>query len=75
MPEDRAIDAEIVAPDSVRGIYEEALAEVSTTERDEAKEVIAKRLKEIKRLETCLAKARADLQELLKKDVSQIALL
>jgi hypothetical protein len=70
-----AVTAEIVAPDSTRGIYEEALSELATSERDEAKLVIASRIKEVQRLEKCLAKAKADLAKLLQKDVSEIALL
>lgn len=66
---------EIVAPDSTRGIYEEALSELVISEREEAKLVIASRIKEVQRLEKCLAKAKADLAKLLQKDVSEIALL
>lgn len=69
------LTAEIVAPDSVRGIYEEALAELTTSERDQAKKVIAERIREVQRLKTCLVKAEADLQKLLQKEVSEIALL
>jgi hypothetical protein len=66
---------EIVAPDSTRGIYEEALSELVVNERQEAKLVIAGRIKEVQRLEKCLIKAKADLAKLLQKDVSEIALL
>jgi hypothetical protein len=66
---------EIVAPDSTRGIYEEALSELVVSEREEAKLVIASRIKEVQRLEKCLIKAKADLAKLLQKDVSEIALL
>jgi hypothetical protein len=67
--------SEIVAPDSTRGIYEEALSELVISEREEAKLVIASRIKEVQRLEKCLAKAKAELAKLLQKDVSEIALL
>lgn len=67
--------AEIVAPDSTRGIYEEALAELQTSQRDEAKDVIKRRLLEIRRMEVCLEKAKADLAKMLNKDVSEIAML
>ena len=73
--EHNAQTAEIVPPDSPRGIYEEALAELVVNERDQAKEVIKKRLLEIKRMETCLEKAKADLAKMLKKEVSEIAML
>jgi hypothetical protein len=69
------IDAEIIPADSTRGIYEEALAELSTTERDDAKRIIAQRIRELNRLKLCVAKAEADLERLLKKSVSEIALL
>lgn len=66
---------EIVAPNSTRGIYEEALAELQISERDEAKQAIKRRLLEIHRMEACLEKAKADLAKMLKKDVSEIAML
>jgi hypothetical protein len=69
------VTPEIVAPDSTRGIYEEALAELATSERDIAKRVIAERIREVQRLEICLNKAKADLAKILKKDVAEIALL
>jgi len=69
------VTPEIIAPDSTRGIYEEALAELTTSERDQAKRVIAERIREVQRLKICVQKAEADLARLLKKDVSEIALL
>lgn len=69
------VTPEIIAPDSTRGIYEEALAELNVSERDAAKRVIAERIREVQRLEICLNKAKADLAKILKKDVAEIALL
>ena len=69
------VTPEIIAPDSTRGLYEEALAELTTSERDQAKRVIAERIREVQRLKICVQKAEADLARLLKKDVSEIALL
>lgn len=66
---------EIVAPDSTRGIYEEALAELTLSEREEAKQVIASRIKEIQRLRVVLAKAENDLGKLLQKTPAEIALM
>lgn len=71
----KVVSTEIVPPDSVRGIYEEALAELAVSERDQAKRVIAGRLAEIQHLEACLRKAKQDLQALLGKDISEISLL
>jgi signal transduction histidine kinase len=65
---------EIVDPNSARSIYEEALAESLTSDRDTAKSVISQRIKEIQRLEVLLAKAKADLKNLLAKDVTEIAM-
>lgn len=65
---------EIVDPNSTRSIYEEALAESLTSDREAAKGVIAERIKEIQRLEMLLAKAKAELQKLLAKDVTEIAM-
>ena len=67
--------AEIIDPSSTRGIYEEALAELQTDVRTDAKRVIAERIKEVQRLRVLLAKAEANLAELLKKDVAEIAML
>ena len=67
-------DIQIVDPQSTRGIYEEALAELQTDVRSDAKRVIAERIKEVQRLRVLLAKAEANLAELLKKDVSEIAM-
>jgi hypothetical protein len=67
--------SEIVAPDSTRGIYEEALAELTLSERDEAKKVIASRIKEVQRLRVTLAKAENELSKLLQKSPAEIALM
>lgn len=67
--------SEVVDPNSTRGLYEEALAESLTSDRDEAKRLIAGRIQEIQRLEMLLAKAKADLQKLLSKDVTEIAMM
>lgn len=66
---------EIIAPDSTRGIYEEALAELTISERDEAKAVIATRIKELQRLRVLVAKAEKDLGDLLQRTPSEIAMM
>lgn len=66
---------EVVAPESTRGIYEAALAELQTDDLQEAKRVIKQRILEVQRLKKCLAKAEANLQRLLEKNPSEIALL
>ena len=53
----------------------EALTELQTTTRDEAKRVIRERVQEIQRLKTLLAKAEADLAQLLKRSPEEIAML
>jgi hypothetical protein len=70
-----ACSTEIVDPNSTRSIYEEALAELNVTERDEAKAVIASRIKEIQRMRTLLARAEADLAKLMEKTPAEIAMM
>ena len=72
---EKLTSTEIVVPESARGLYTEALAELETTERDQAKKIIKDRLLEIQRMEVCLQKAKADLANLLGKEVSEIAML
>jgi hypothetical protein len=72
---EKTANAEIVVPESALGLYTEALAEMETSERDQAKEVIKARLLEIQRMEACLDKAKRDLAKLLGKEVSEIAML
>lgn len=66
---------EIVDPNSTRGIYEEALAELCLTEREEAKQIIATRIREIQRLRALVTKAEADLAKLMQKTPAEIALM
>jgi hypothetical protein len=75
MSDEPVTPTEVVAPDSTRGIYQEALTELQASERDEAKEVIKRRLLEIRRMEICLEKAKMDLAKMLDKNVSEIAML
>lgn len=72
---EKTASAEIVVPESALGLYTEALAEMETSERDQAKEVIKTRLLEIRRMEACVEKAKRDLAKLLGKEVSEIAML
>jgi hypothetical protein len=65
---------EVVAPDSLRGIFEEALAEVENGKSEQVKRIIKQRILEIKRLEALVVKAKQDLQELLDGDIEDIAL-
>jgi hypothetical protein len=61
--------------DSANTLLQEALSELDTSERDRAKDVIKERLLEIKRMEACLEKAKADLAKLLDRDVEEILML
>jgi hypothetical protein len=69
-----AVATEVLAPNSTAAIFQEVLDEVQETKHMMAKKVIKERVLEIKRLETLLAKAKADLQKLLEKDPSEISL-
>ena len=67
--------SEVLDPNSTRALYEEALAERFTSDREAAKRLIASRIKEVDRLKVLLAKAEGELALLLEKDVAQICLL
>ena len=56
-------------------LLQEAMSELETDEQSQAKKIVKSRLVEIKRLETMLAKAKADLAELLKRDQTEILML
>lgn len=61
--------------DDSKALLQEAILELETDEHDEAKKIIKNRLLEIKRLETMLEKARADLASLLERDQAEILML
>jgi hypothetical protein len=65
---------EVVAPDSMRGIFEKALAEIENGKTERVTNIIKQRILEIKRLEALTAKAKQDLQEFLDGDIEDIAL-
>jgi hypothetical protein len=56
-------------------LLQEAMLELETDEQGKAKKIVKDRLLEIKRLETMLAKAKADLAELLERDQTEILML
>jgi hypothetical protein len=56
-------------------LLQEAMLELETDEQGKAKKIVKERLLEIKRLETMLAKAKADLAELLERDQTEILML
>ena len=61
--------------DDGKTLLQEAMLELETDEQSEAKKIVKNRLLEIKRLEIMLAKAKADLAELLERDQSEILML
>lgn len=66
---------EIITADATISIYEEALAESRTTIRDEAKSVLAERIREVQATRTLLARQEAELAKLLKKTPEEIAMM
>ena len=56
-------------------LLQEAMSELETDEQSQAKKIVKDRLLEIKRLETMLTKAKADLAELLERDQTEILML
>lgn len=65
---------EVVALTESETLLAEALEELQTTSRDEAKRVIRERVQEIQRLKTLLAKAESDLSQLIKRPPEEIAM-
>ena len=61
--------------DDGKALLQEAMSELETDEQGKAKKIVKDRLLEIKRLETMLAKAKADLAELLERDQTEILML
>jgi hypothetical protein len=64
---------EIVSSNSTLALYEEAIAETRTVVRDEAKEIIKTRIRELERLRATTARAEAELAKLLQKTPEEIA--
>jgi hypothetical protein len=56
-------------------LLREAMSEMEVSERDQAKKLIQDRLREIKRLELLLEKAKADLAKLMQRDVEEMLML
>jgi hypothetical protein len=67
--------ADLALSESVNALFQEALTELDSCQRDQAKGVIKERLLEIKRMEVCLEKAKADLAKLLNRDVEEILMI
>lgn len=67
--------SDLVLSDSASALLKEAISELDTTQYDQAKKLIKERLLEIKRMEKCLEKAKADLAKLLDRDVEEILML
>jgi|LakMenE18May11ns_1017448.scaffolds.fasta_scaffold9805514_3 hypothetical protein len=65
---------EVCTPTEGETLLQEALAEMTSTVRDEAKAVIQERIREIQHLEVILAKAKADLQALTQRPAAEIAM-
>lgn len=67
--------SDLALSDSASTLLQEAIAELEVSQHDQAKKLIMQRLTEIKRLEACLEKAKADLAKLLDRDVEEILML
>lgn len=67
--------SDLVLSDSASALLKEAISELDATQYDQAKKLIKERLLEIKRMEKCLEKAKADLAKLLDRDVEEILML
>jgi hypothetical protein len=65
---------EVVPQNSMRDLYEQALSELQGSCLEDVKALIKERISEIQRLEALLEKAKADLEKLMQKDPSEVAL-
>jgi DNA-binding protein H-NS len=65
---------EVVPQNSMRDLYEQALSELQSSCLEDVKALIKERISEIQRLEALLEKAKADLEKLMQKDPSEVAL-
>jgi hypothetical protein len=63
-----------MSPDS-SDLLREAMSEMDVSDRDQAKKLIQERLREIKRLELLLEKAKADLAKLMQRNVEEMLML
>lgn len=63
-----------LAPDSSELLLE-AMSEMDMSDRAQAKKLIQERLREIKRLELLLEKAKADLAKLVQRNVEEMLML
>ena len=63
-----------LSPDS-SDLLREAMSEMDVSDRDQAKKLIQERLREIKRLELLLEKAKADLAKLMQRNVEEMLML
>lgn len=70
-----ATDTEVCPLPEGEQLLQECFAELESTTRDEAKALIRLRVQEIARLRALLAKAEADLQQLISRPASEIAML
>lgn len=69
------IAADLKLPDESKALLEAAMASFEESERYQAKKLIQGRLREIKRLEACVEKAKADLAKLLNRSVDEMLML
>ena len=71
----KTVFTDLELSDDGKLLLQEAMSELETDEQSQAKKIVKSRLVEIKRLEIMLAKAKADLAELLERDKSEILML
>lgn len=75
MTEVNTVISSLVVSGETEDIFKEALAELGVSERERVKNLIKERLLEIKRMERCLEKAKADLAKLLGRTPDEILML
>jgi hypothetical protein len=69
------IQNDLSLPEDCQALLKEAMEDFEKSEHERAKKIIQGRLLEIKRMEACIERAKADLAKLLNRSVEEILML
>jgi|LakMenEpi03Aug12_release.lakeMendotaPanAssembly.Ray.scaffolds.fasta_scaffold245810_3 hypothetical protein len=69
------IQNDLSLPEDCQALLKEAMKDFERSEHERAKKIIQGRLLEIKRMEACIERAKADLAKLLNRSVDEILML
>jgi hypothetical protein len=69
------IQDDLSLPEDSQALLKEAMEDLEKSGHERAKKIIQGRILEIKRMEACIEKAKADLAKLLNRSVEEILML